>query len=146
MTSILASSGFLTVTDLNDFNDPAQTTNLGVRSSNLFGRAKNSVITGLFIPCYSNVTTRVTVSIRVLDLHALPVCGSNINLALPDTDAASSIILRAVVHRDHRSCAVRWNDDNGVEYAGMFGFVDIDPDAGAEYKANISGRNEALQG
>jgi hypothetical protein len=27
------------VTDLNDFNDPAQTTNLGVRSSNLFGRA-----------------------------------------------------------------------------------------------------------
>ena len=31
--------GFLTVTDLNDFNGPAQTTNLGVRSSNLFGRA-----------------------------------------------------------------------------------------------------------
>jgi hypothetical protein len=29
----------LTVTDLNDFNGPAQTTNLGVRSSNLFGRA-----------------------------------------------------------------------------------------------------------
>ena len=28
-----------TVTDLNDFNGPAQTTNLGVRSSNLFGRA-----------------------------------------------------------------------------------------------------------
>ena len=28
----------LTVTDLNDFNGPAQTTNLGVRSSNLFGR------------------------------------------------------------------------------------------------------------
>jgi hypothetical protein len=34
-----ATSGFLTVTDLNDFNGPAQTTNLGVRSSNLFGRA-----------------------------------------------------------------------------------------------------------
>jgi hypothetical protein len=31
---------FLTVTDLNDFNARAQTTNLGVRSSNLFGRAK----------------------------------------------------------------------------------------------------------
>jgi len=29
----------LTVTEFNDFNDPAQTTNLGVRSSNLFGRA-----------------------------------------------------------------------------------------------------------
>ena len=33
-------AGILTVTDLNDFNGPAQTTNLGVRSSNLFGRAK----------------------------------------------------------------------------------------------------------
>jgi hypothetical protein len=33
--------GFLTVTNLNDFNGPAQTTNLGVRSSNLFGRAIN---------------------------------------------------------------------------------------------------------
>jgi hypothetical protein len=32
-------AGILTVTDLNDFNGPAQTTNLGVRSSNLFGRA-----------------------------------------------------------------------------------------------------------
>ncbi len=39
MTPISATSGFLTVTDLNDFNGPAQTTNLGVRSSNLFGRA-----------------------------------------------------------------------------------------------------------
>ena len=29
----------LTVTGLNDFNGLAQTTNLGVRSSNLFGRA-----------------------------------------------------------------------------------------------------------
>ena len=29
--------GLITVTDLNDFNGPAQTTNLGVRSSNLFG-------------------------------------------------------------------------------------------------------------
>jgi hypothetical protein len=29
----------LTVTDLNDFNGPAQTTNLGGKSSNLFGRA-----------------------------------------------------------------------------------------------------------
>jgi hypothetical protein len=39
MTPISGSHGFLTVTDLNDFNGPAQTTNLGVRSSNLFGRA-----------------------------------------------------------------------------------------------------------
>ena len=42
MTPISATGGFLTVTDLNDFNGPAQTTNLGVRSSNLFGRASNS--------------------------------------------------------------------------------------------------------
>ena len=40
MTPISTRCGFLTVTDLNDFNGPAQTTNLGVRSSNLFGRAK----------------------------------------------------------------------------------------------------------
>ena len=39
ITRISTSRGFLTVTDLNDFNGPAQTTNLGVRSSNLFGRA-----------------------------------------------------------------------------------------------------------
>jgi len=39
MTPISTSRGFLTVTDLNDFNGLAQTTNLGVRSSNLFGRA-----------------------------------------------------------------------------------------------------------
>jgi hypothetical protein len=39
MRPISTGSGFLTVTDLNDFNRPAQTTNLGVRSSNLFGRA-----------------------------------------------------------------------------------------------------------
>jgi hypothetical protein len=38
----LTASGVLTVTDLNDFNGPAQTTNLGVRSSNLFGRASIS--------------------------------------------------------------------------------------------------------
>jgi hypothetical protein len=31
--------GALTVTNLNDSNGPAQTTNLGIRSSNLFGRA-----------------------------------------------------------------------------------------------------------
>ena len=36
---ILTTNGVLTVTDLNDLNGPAQTTNLGVRSSNLFGRA-----------------------------------------------------------------------------------------------------------
>ena len=68
----------------------------------------------------------------MLDLHAFPVCGSNIDLALPDTDAASSIILRAVVHRDQRSCAVRWNDDNWVEYAGMFGLLDLDLNARVE--------------
>jgi hypothetical protein len=39
MRPISATSGFLTVTDFNDFNGPTQTTNLGVRSSNLFGRA-----------------------------------------------------------------------------------------------------------
>jgi hypothetical protein len=39
MTPISATGGFLTVTGLNDFNGPAQTTNLGVRSSNFFGRA-----------------------------------------------------------------------------------------------------------
>ena len=38
-TVISVSNGILTVTDLNDFNGPTQTTNLGVRSSNLFGRA-----------------------------------------------------------------------------------------------------------
>ena len=32
-------SGWLTVTDLSDFNALAQTTNLGVRGSNPFGRA-----------------------------------------------------------------------------------------------------------
>ncbi|MDB5568316.1 MAG: hypothetical protein JWP84_4882 [Tardiphaga sp.] len=36
------SYGFLTVTDLNDFNGPAQTTNLGVRGSNPFGRANKT--------------------------------------------------------------------------------------------------------
>jgi hypothetical protein len=36
---ISANMCFVTVTDLNDFNGRAQTTNLGVRSSNLFGRA-----------------------------------------------------------------------------------------------------------
>ena len=34
----------LTVTDLNDFNGLTQTTNLGVRSSNLFGRATNLLV------------------------------------------------------------------------------------------------------
>jgi hypothetical protein len=37
--STLATNTQLTVTNLNDFNGPHQTTNLGVRSSNLFGRA-----------------------------------------------------------------------------------------------------------
>ena len=40
ITPISTTSGFLTVTDFNDFNGPAQTTNLGVRSSNLLWRAK----------------------------------------------------------------------------------------------------------
>jgi hypothetical protein len=38
-TSISTRCGFLTITDLNGFNGPAHTTNLGFRSSNLFGRA-----------------------------------------------------------------------------------------------------------
>jgi hypothetical protein len=39
----------LTVTDLNDFNGPAQTTNLGVRSSNLFGRAIQNKTTNISV-------------------------------------------------------------------------------------------------
>jgi hypothetical protein len=52
MTPISTVRGFLTVTDLNDFNGLAQTTNLGVRSSNLFGRAISLVISTLLFPRY----------------------------------------------------------------------------------------------
>jgi hypothetical protein len=58
---ILTSSGSLTVTDLHDFNGLTQTTNLGVRSSNLFGRATIhlnslkffSLFARLLPPCFS---------------------------------------------------------------------------------------------
>jgi hypothetical protein len=50
MMPISTSSGILTVTDLNDFKGPAQTTNLGVRSSSLFGRHQ---INELAIECTS---------------------------------------------------------------------------------------------
>jgi len=43
----------LTGTNFNDFNVPHQTTNLGVRSSNLFGRAK-------FPPCGTKLRTRIS--------------------------------------------------------------------------------------
>ena len=48
-------SGWLTVTDLSDFNALAQTTNLGVRGSNPFGRAKLPIIqnkTANFAPLF----------------------------------------------------------------------------------------------
>ena len=57
-----AFSGFeggLTVTDINDFNGPAQTTNLGVRSSNLFGRATYQIFQQVkHFRCYRVVTVR----------------------------------------------------------------------------------------
>jgi len=43
MTPISATGGILTVTDLNDFNDPAQTTNL-----DLFGRATSYKTTNTY--------------------------------------------------------------------------------------------------
>jgi hypothetical protein len=39
LVCVQGSEDGLTVTHLNDFNGPAQTANLGGRSSNLFGRA-----------------------------------------------------------------------------------------------------------
>ncbi len=51
--------GGLTVTDINDFNGPAQTTNLGVRSSNLFGRATYQIFQQVkHFRCYRVVTVR----------------------------------------------------------------------------------------
>jgi hypothetical protein len=52
---------------MSDFKARDLTTNLGVRSSNLFGRAKNSGNTGLSIYSYRNVTVSVTIRKRIAD-------------------------------------------------------------------------------
>src|SRR5450631_3683452 len=73
---VTATDELLSVTNLNDFNGPHQTTNLGVGSSNLSGRAISSCSTGIFRIAFSRPFSLQTQS-GALRVFAESLCRAN---------------------------------------------------------------------